>query len=106
MRELVSTRNLILELSERMNLDLKGAFVISKSWEENIGTQNLANSKGYLMTTHTQHIDIKYHFFRSKIKPNEIEVLRIQTDHQRAGIFIKGLTILPFEVRWKLGMGW
>ena len=74
----------MLELSTRINLDLKGASTISKSWEENTGTQNLANSKEPLTTTCTNHIGIKYHWFTSKIKPSEIEVFRIQTDQQRA----------------------
>ena len=59
MRELVSSRGLILELSERMNLDLKGASVISKAWEDNIGAQNLANTKGHLMNACIKHIGIK-----------------------------------------------
>ena len=80
MRELVSARSLILELSERMSLDLKEASVISKSWEDNIGNQNLAKNKGSLMTAYTKHIRIKYHWFRPKIKPKEIEVLRIKID--------------------------
>ena len=34
---------------------------VIKVREENIDTQNLANSKGSLMTTHTDHVGIKYH---------------------------------------------
>ena len=40
--------------------DLKGVGLISKAWENNVGTQNLANSKGSLMSSRTKHIDIKY----------------------------------------------
>ena len=89
-----------------MNLDLKGASTVSQAWEDNVGTQNLANSKGPLMTARTKHIGIKYHWFRSKIKPNEIEILRVSTDLQRAGIFTKGLTRFAFEEKTKLVMGW
>ena len=79
MRELVSARNLVLELKQRTGLDLKGVGLVSKAWEDNIGTQNLANSKGPLMSSRTKHIGIKYHWFRSKVQPNMIEINRIGT---------------------------
>ena len=106
MRELVSARRLVLELGERMNMDLKTVSKVSKAWEDNVGTQNLANSKGPLMTSRTKHIGIKYHWFRSLIQPNSIDILRIDTKQQRADIFTKGLTRYEFEVKRKLVMGW
>ena len=106
MRELVSARSLVLELGERMNMNLKSVSQVSKAWEDNVGTQNLANSKGPLMTSRTKHIGIKYHWFRSKIQPNSIDILRIDTKLQRADIFTKGLTRYEFEVKRKLVMGW
>ena len=105
MRELVSARRLVLELCERMNMDLKSVSQVSKAWEDNVGTQNSANSKGPLMTAKTKHIGIKYHWFRSKIG-NGIDILRIDTKQQRADIFTKGLTRYEFEVKRKLLMGW
>mmetsp|Transcript_14669 Transcript_14669/g.14149 ORF Transcript_14669/g.14149 Transcript_14669/m.14149 type:complete len:90 (+) Transcript_14669:586-855(+) len=89
MRELVSARSLTLELSASMIFDLKGASTVPKAWEDNTGTRNLVNSKGPLMTSRTKHIGIKYHWFRSKIKPDKIEIKRIQNDIQRADIFTK-----------------
>ena len=50
-RELVSTRRLVLELGQRMNMNLKSASQVSKAWEDNAGTKNLANSKCSLMTS-------------------------------------------------------
>ena len=76
------------------------------SWEDNTGTQNLANSKGPWMTTRTKHIGIKYHWFRSLIEPNKIEVHRIDTKRQKADIFTKGLTRFNFESVRFLVMGW
>ena len=106
MRKLVFTRSLVIELSKRMNLDLEGVATVSKAWEETIDTQNLANSKGPLMTSWTKHIGIKYHCFRSRIEPDDIEINRIPTDHQRANVFTKGLTRFPFEEKRKLVMAW
>ena len=41
------------ELGERMNYKMNKASHVSKVWEDNTGTQNLANSKGPLMTSRT-----------------------------------------------------
>ena len=46
----------MLELSERTSLDLNGAGLDSKAWEDNIGAQNLGNSKDPLMSSRTKHI--------------------------------------------------
>ena len=78
MRELVSARRLVLELGERMNMNLKSVSQVPKTWEDNVGTQNLANSKGPLMTARTKHIGIKYHWFRSKIGAG-IDIFRVDT---------------------------
>ena len=63
-----------------MSLDLKSVTTVSKSWEDNTGTQNLANSKGLSVTSRTKHIIIKNHWSRSKIKPNGIDINRIETN--------------------------
>lgn len=105
MTELVSTRRLVLELGQRMNMDLKTVSWVSKSWEDNVGTQNLANSRGPSMTSRTKHIGIKYHCFRSQIQPDSIDILRIDTKQQREDIFTTGLTRYEFEVKRKLVMG-
>ena len=78
---------------------------VSKVWEDNTGTQNLANSKGRLMTSRTKHIAIKYHWFRSMIG-SQIEILRINTKEQRADIFTKSLTRFTFEQGRNLVSGW
>ena len=45
MRKLVSARRLVLELGECMNMTPKIVSQVSKALEDNVGTQNLANSK-------------------------------------------------------------
>ena len=94
MRDLVSARHLMAELGQQMDYKLAKVSHVPKVWEDNTGTQNLANSKGPLMTSRTKHIEIKYHWFRSMMKPSEIEIRRIDTEVQRADIFTKGLTRL------------
>ena len=105
MRDLVSARRLMAELGERMNYKIDYISHISKVWEDNTGAQNLANSKGPLMTSRTKHIGIKYHWFRSMIGPT-IKMLRIDTKDQRADMFTKGLTRYNFEQNRLRVMGW
>ena len=62
-----------------MDMDFKTVSKVSKFWEDNVGTQNLANSKGPLMTSRTKHVGIKYHWFRSQIQPDYIDMLQIDT---------------------------
>ena len=105
MRELIPVRSLVIESSKRMKLDLARVATVAKAWN-NIGTQNLANHKGPLMTSRTKHISIKYHWFRSRTKLDEININIISTDHQRADIFTKGLIRFLFEKKKRLVMGW
>ena len=69
-------------------------------------TQHLANSKEPLMSPHTKHIGVKYHWFRSKIQAGVIDVHMIGTKSQQADILTKGLTRFPFDQVRKLVMGW
>ena len=105
MRDLVSARILMAELGERMSYKVMNTSHISKIWEDNTGTQNLANRNGPLLTFRTKHIAIKYHWFRSMIGP-QIEILCVYTKEQRANIFTKGLTRFTFEQVRKRITGW
>ena len=105
MRDFVSVRRLITKLGEKMDYKLDKVSHVSNVWEDNTGTQNLANSKGPIMKSRTKHIGIKYHWFTSMIGP-QIEILRIATKEQRADISTKGLTRFNFEQTRKRVMGW
>ena len=59
MRKLVAARSLVLKLGSPMKYNLKSVPQVSKMWEDNVGTHNLENSKGYLMTSRTMLIRIK-----------------------------------------------
>ena len=68
MRDLLSATRLMTELGKRVNYKLDKVSYVSMVWEDNTGTQNLANGKVSLMTSRTKHIGIKYHWFRSVIR--------------------------------------
>ena len=105
MWELVTAWILVLESNKRMNFKLEGAYLVSKAWEDNVVAENMANGKDPMMSPRTKNIGIKYYWFREMIRPNEIEISRINTKHQIADFFTKSLTQFIFEYRRKLVMG-
>ena len=59
MHALVSARGIIIELVKRKKYKLKNESHVSKSWEDNIGTHNLENSKVPLMASSKKYLGIK-----------------------------------------------
>ena len=55
--------------------------------EDNNGALKLANVKPERMKSRSKHCGVKYHWFRSKLKPNKIRIVRV--DKQRANFSIK-----------------
>ena len=75
-------------------------------WEDNVGALTLANMEPGRVTPRSKFYAIKYHWFRSHLKPNKITIEKIATDQQRADIFTKGLTHGIFQNIRKLLCGW
>ena len=106
MRELIPLRRLLIEISEKLNLeDMKTALVCSHVFEDNNGAIGLAESPK--MTPRTKHIAVKYHWFRDQIGEKKgILLKKIESENQKADIFTKGLTMDTFRKIRKLLMGW
>ena len=49
---------------------------------------------------------MKYHWFRSHLKPNNIQVVKVNTKDQQADILTKGLRTQCFEENRKQLLGW
>jgi hypothetical protein len=75
-------------------------------WEDNSGALTLANLEPGRMTPRSKHYGVKYHWFRSHLKPNNIQVRKIDTLEQQADIFTKGLRTQKFEENRKQLLGW
>jgi len=75
-------------------------------WEDNAGALNLAKLEPGRFTPRSKHYAIKYHWFRSHLKPNSITVNKIETRDQKADILTKGLRKDTFESIRKLLCGW
>jgi hypothetical protein len=74
--------------------------------EDNTGAWTLARLEPGRVTPRSKHYAIKLHWFRSHLKPNQVEVSKISTDEQKADILTKGLRTEPFQKIRKLLCGW
>jgi hypothetical protein len=75
-------------------------------WEDNNGALQLANMEPGRMTPRSKHYAVKYHWFRSHLSPNSVEVKKIDTELQKADILTKGLRVEKFQIIRKLLCGW
>jgi hypothetical protein len=75
-------------------------------WEDNAGALQLATLEPGRITPRSKHYAIKYHWFRSHLKPNKVEIHKIASSNQKADILTKGLTKEKFESIRKLLCGW
>jgi hypothetical protein len=106
MRDLLPLRDLMTVISSSLQLDRDDKTMVSTVWEDNNGALGLAKKEAPLMTPWTKHIAIKYHWFRSKIHSNSIDIEPIDTVVQKADIFTKGLRQTDFEAKRRLLIGW
>jgi hypothetical protein len=75
-------------------------------WEDNNGALSLAKMEPGQMTPCSKHYAVKYHWFRSHLSPNSVNILKIDTNLQKANIFTKGLRVEKFRDIRKLLCGW
>jgi hypothetical protein len=105
MRDLIPMRRLLKEVSTALGVTADGAAIMKSTvFEDNNGALGLATSPK--LTPRTRHICVKYHFFKEHIKPGEIEIVKVESQFQKADIFTKGLTTDTFESIRRLLMGW
>ena len=74
--------------------------------EDNQGALILANLEDGRFTPRSKFYAIKLHWFRSWLKPKEIEVTFIGTLQQQADFLTKPLSPIPFQRNRSLSMGW
>jgi hypothetical protein len=74
--------------------------------EDNQGCQKLANLEPGRQTPRSKFYAIKMHWFRSWLKPRDIEIEYINTVNQKADILTKSLSFASFEANRKLSHGW
>ena len=107
MREVIPLQTLFTTLGTAIgiNQDILTSFRTTVH-EDNAGTLTLANMEPGRVTPRSKHYAVKIHWFRTKLKPNSVVVVKIDTTLQRADILTKGLRSKPFKSIRQLLCGW
>ena len=107
MKTVLPLRRVIKQLSIDIGLVSENLTTFkTRVHEDNNGCLTLSKLEPGRMTLRSKHYAVKYHWFRSHLKPNEIEIIKIDTKLQKADIFTKGLKTHRFVENRKLLMGW
>ena len=107
MREVLPLNDLIKAVAAGLHLEDECLTSFRTTvWEDNNGALSLAKLDPGQHTPRSKHYDIKVHWFRSHLKPNQITVEKIDTSIQKADIFTKPLPPETFIYLRKLLMGW
>jgi hypothetical protein len=75
-------------------------------WEDNAGALILAKMDPGRTTPRSKHYTVKMHWLRSHLKPNRIEIEKIDTREQKADILTKSLRTSKFREIRLLLCGW
>ena len=103
MKELLPFLNLVNKVARVVGL---GDQITTLIHEDNMGALTLANLEPGRITPRSKFYAIKLHWFRSKLKPNNIEIVKVETSKQKADIFTKGLARIKFKEIRLLLCGW
>jgi hypothetical protein len=107
MRDVIPLQNLAREIIRGLGFDeIRLTTFRTTVHEDNTGALTLAKMEPGRSTPRSKHYGIKYHWFRSYLKPNEIEIVHVGTDLQRADFLTKSLRVTKFEENRKLTCGW
>ena len=107
MRSLLPLQRLFKGTAKGLGLTREQTTTFKTSvWEDNQGCHTLANMEPGRITPRSKHYAIKFHWFRSHLKPNRVEVRKIDTNEQKADILTKGLRTDKFRDIRKLLWGW
>ena len=80
--------------------------MFSTFWEDNNGDLTLGNLEPPRMTPRSKHYNLKYHWFRSKLKEYDTKLKTIASEFQLADIMTKPLAKLLFKKLRKIILGW
>ena len=107
LREVLPIRNSVHAVAEGLHIDSDCLTEFRTTvWEDNNGALTLANLDPGQNTTRSKFFDVKYHWFRSMLKPNAITVVKVDTKDQIADLFTKPLKEEPFTFLRKKMIGW
>jgi hypothetical protein len=103
MRDVLPIKMLATEISENVGLTQEPiAHFQTTVWEDNAGALKMETLEYVSMTPRSKWYGIKYHWFRRKLKPNCIDIIKIESADQRAYFLTKSLQREKFEANRKL----
>ncbi len=108
MRSVLPFKTTVLSVAKSIGLSEDRTTTFKTTvWEDNAGALTLANLEpGQITPRSKQYAITKYHWFRSHLKPSQVEVKKIDTHDQKADILTKGLITATFRSIRKLLCGW
>ena len=104
MRDVIPLRRLTMELCKCLDLPEVEITNICKTqvFEDNEGALKLSQMEPGRMTPRSKFYGVKYHWFRSQLKPNEIIMRPIRSALQRADFLTKSLREALFKTNREL----
>jgi hypothetical protein len=107
MRDVLPLGNLAIEISKGVGMSGNTPTTLKTTvWEDGNEALKLATMEPGRTTPRSKACGVRYHWFRIKLKPNEIEVKKISGIDQRAYFLTKALRIEAFIANRKLTCGW
>lgn len=107
MREVLPFQNLVKVVAKIVGFkDVDSTTFRTTIHEDNAGALTLANMEPGRITPRSKFYAIKMHWFRSKLKPNNIEIVKVDTDDQKADIMTKGLRKIKYVRNRQQLCGW
>ena len=105
MRELIPLRRLVAEMASSLDLGVPtGCRTYSKVFEDN--SSAIIMAKVPRITLRNRHFAVKYHFFREHVRLGEVEIIKVESENQKADLLTKGLGFELFPKIRKLLLGW
>ena len=107
MKDLLPLRHLLMAVADGVGINRNSLATFKTTvWEDNNGALTLARLEPGRMTPRSKHYGVKYHWFRSHLKPNAIEIEKIESEAQEADILTKALRTDKFIANRRRLMGW
>jgi hypothetical protein len=110
MRDLIPLKAAVNKIASGMSLENKKIVTIKSTiWEDNMGSQTLANMELPRTTPRSKHYATRYHWFRFFLNDDGdggYEIIKVASADQMADILTKALREEPFRKNHLLVMGW
>jgi hypothetical protein len=98
MRDLLPLQQLAKSIIKGLGGDDIGTVKVQTvTHEDNLGCLKLTKMDPGWMMPRSKHYGVKYHWFHSKRKPNNIEISYIKSKDQCINFLTKSLRVLQFE---------